>query len=90
LISYFLCKSTPPPFNLETAAHDDKAMQGFDLESLLMSDRSQKVKAPPIRRDYGSKNCVNLLSSTAVSRFKKLKGLCNNNLPDWAVPKPRG
>jgi hypothetical protein len=27
------------------------------------------VKAPPIRSDYGSKDCVNLSSSTAVSRI---------------------
>jgi hypothetical protein len=45
-------------------------MQGFELESLLMEgDHSQKVKAAPIRSDYGSKDCVNLSSLTAVSRF---------------------
>ncbi len=27
------------------------------------------MKAPPIRSDYGSKDCVNLSSSTAVSRL---------------------
>jgi hypothetical protein len=32
-------------------------------------DHSQKVKAPPITNDYGSKDCVNLPSSTTVSRF---------------------
>jgi hypothetical protein len=45
-------------------------MQDFELESLLMEgDHSQKVKTPPIRSDYGSKDCVNLSSSTAVSRI---------------------
>ena len=58
-------------FNLETAVQDDKVMQDFDSESLLMGgDHSQKVKAPPIKSDYGSKDCVNLSSSTAVSRLK--------------------
>jgi exodeoxyribonuclease V beta subunit len=57
--------------NLETAVQDDKVMQDFELESLLMEgDHSQKVKALPIRSDYGSKDCVNLSSSTAVSRLK--------------------
>jgi hypothetical protein len=55
---------------LETAVQDDKVMQDFDLESLLMEgDHSQKVKATPIGRDYGLKDCVNLSSSTAVSRI---------------------
>ena len=58
-------------FNLETAVQDNKMMQDFELESLRMgADHSQMVKAAPIRNDYGSKDCVNLLSSTAVSRFK--------------------
>ncbi len=43
------------------------------------ADHSQKVKAPPIRSDYGSKDCVNLSSSTAVSRF-------NNHEPQRASP----
>jgi UDP-N-acetylglucosamine/UDP-N-acetylgalactosamine diphosphorylase len=56
--------------NLETAVQDDKVMQDFELESLLMGgDHSQKVKAPPIRSDYGSKFYVNLSSSTAFSRL---------------------
>ncbi len=60
--------------NLETAVQDDKVMQDFELESLLMGgDHSQKVKAPTIRSDSGSKDCVNLSSSTAVSRLKALK-----------------
>jgi O-succinylbenzoic acid--CoA ligase len=59
-------------FNLETAVQDNKVMQDFELESLSMGvDHSQKVKATPIESDYSSKNCVNLLSSTAVSRFKE-------------------
>jgi stage V sporulation protein SpoVS len=61
--------------NLETAVQDDKVMQGFELESLLMGgDHSQTVKAPPIRSGYSSKDCVNLSSSTAVSRL---------NYPPW-------
>ena len=56
--------------NLETAIQDDKVMQDFDLESLLMgADHSLWVKAAPIESDYGSKGCVNLPSSIAVSRF---------------------
>jgi hypothetical protein len=55
---------------LETAVQDDKVMQDFELESLSMGvDHSQTVKAIPIRRDYSSKDCVNLSSSTAVSRI---------------------
>ena len=33
-------------------------------------DHSQMVKATPIASDSGSKDCVNLSSSTAVSRFE--------------------
>jgi len=59
--------------NLETAVQDDKVMQDLDSESLAMGvDHSQKVKATPIASDYGSKDCVNLLPSTAVSRLKHL------------------
>jgi FkbM family methyltransferase len=55
---------------LETAVQDNKVMQDFELESLSMRvDHSQKVKATPIESDYSSKDCVNLLSSTAVSRI---------------------
>jgi hypothetical protein len=55
---------------LETAVQDDKVMEDFELESLLMGgDHSQKVKASPIRSNYGSKDCVNLSSSTAVFRM---------------------
>jgi hypothetical protein len=36
-------------FILETAVEDDKVMQDFELESLLMGgNHSQKVKAPPL------------------------------------------
>jgi 23S rRNA (cytosine1962-C5)-methyltransferase len=62
------------PINLETAGQDDQVMQDFELESLLIGgDHSQKVKAPPIRSDCSSKDCVNLSSSTAVSRFKEVQ-----------------
>jgi len=45
-------------------------MQDFELESLTNGgEHSQKVKAPPLVGDYSSKDCVNLPSSTAVSRF---------------------
>jgi hypothetical protein len=49
-------------------------MQGFESESFSIGgDHSQKVKAPPIENDYGSKDCVNLPSSTAVSRLKPFR-----------------
>ena len=55
--------------NLQTAVQDNKVMQDFEFESLSMeTDHSQKVKAP-IKSDYGSKDCVNLLSSTPVTRL---------------------
>ncbi len=58
------------PFNLETAVQDAKAMQDFDPQSLLMgAEHSQKVKAAPIKSDCGSKDCVDLAPSTAVSRL---------------------
>jgi len=47
-------------------------MQDFELESPPMGvDHSQKVKATPIGSDYSSKDCINLLPSTAVSRIKE-------------------
>ena len=56
--------------NLETAVQDGKVMQDFELESLITGgEHSQKVKVPPVISDYGSKGCVNLPSSTAVSRI---------------------
>ena len=56
--------------NLETAVEDNKVMQDFELESLLMgANYSQKVKAAPIESDSNSKSCITLLSSTAVSRL---------------------
>ena len=55
---------------LETAVQDDKVMQDFESESLLMGgDHSQKVKAPPIKSDYGSKDCGDLASPTTESRL---------------------
>jgi hypothetical protein len=46
-------------------------MQDFELESLSMgAEHSQKVKAAPIESDSGSKDCVDLASSTAKSRFR--------------------
>ena len=57
-------------FNLETAVQDNKVMQDFELESLSMGAHySQKVKVANIGSDYGSKDCVNLFSSAAVSKF---------------------
>ena len=54
------------------AVQDDKVMLNFDLESLVIGgDHSQEVKAPPITSDYGSKDCINLSSSTAVFRIIK-------------------
>ena len=47
-------------------------MQDLELESFLIgADHSQKVKAAPIKNDYGSRDCVNLSPSTAVSRLNK-------------------
>ena len=63
--------------NLKTAVQDNKVMQDFELESFSMGgDHSQKVKAAPIERDYGSKDCVNLWSSTAVFRFSPMPHFC--------------
>ncbi len=56
---------------LDLAVRDAKAVQDLESKSLLMgAEHSQKVKAAPIKSDYGSKDCVNLLPSTAVSRLK--------------------
>ena len=56
--------------NLETAVEDNELRQSFESESLLMgADHSKKLKAAPIESDYGSKDCLNSLSSTAVSRL---------------------
>ena len=58
--------------NLETAVQGDKVMQDFELEPFEMgADHSQKVKAPTISNGYGSKDCVNLPPSTAVSRLNE-------------------
>lgn len=57
-------------YNLETAVQGGKVMPDFELESLSMvAAHSQKVKASSSGSDYGSKDCVNLPASTAVSRF---------------------
>jgi len=56
--------------NLEMAVQDGKVMQDFELESLTAGgDHFQKVKAPPTVSVYGSKDSINLPSSTAVSRL---------------------
>ena len=66
--------------NLETAGQDDEVMQGFESESLLMGgEHSQKVKAPPIKSDYGSKDCVYLPSPIAESRFNGDRPFSGNN-----------
>jgi hypothetical protein len=47
-------------------------MQDFESEQFPVGgggDHSQKVKAPPTGSSYGSKDCVNASSSTAVSRI---------------------
>ncbi len=60
------------PFNLETAIGPSQEMQDFELESLSIGgDHSQKVKAPPIGSDYGSKDCVSWPDPIAVSRFNR-------------------
>lgn len=59
------------------AVQDDKVKQVFDSEPLLMvGGHSQRVKASNIKSVYGLKGCINLSSSTAVSRFnvKKQEG----------------
>lgn len=59
------------PINLDSAVQDAKGMQDFESESLLMGvEHSQKVKATP-KSDCGSKDCVDLASSTAKSRFNQ-------------------
>ncbi len=78
-------------FNLKTAVQDAKAMQDFDSESLLMgAEHSQKVKAAPIKSDYGSKDCVDLASSTAVFRFnhKNIKSLALEKIKQSTVDFP--
>ncbi len=57
-------------FNRDPAVGDGKVMQSFESESLPIGGaHSQMVKGPPIGRDSGSKDCVNLPSPTAGSRF---------------------
>ena len=51
------------PFNLDSAVQDAKAMQDLESESLLIgAEHSHKVKAAPIKSDYGSRDCVALAS----------------------------
>ncbi len=51
------CRPFRTKLNLKTAVQDAKAMQDFDSESLLMgAEHSQKVKAAPIKSDYGLKD----------------------------------
>ena len=48
-------------------------MQEIELEPFdVVGDHSQMVKAPTISKGYGSKDCVNLPLSTAVSRINML------------------
>lgn len=57
--------------NLETAVENDNVLKDFDLESRSMKvDHSKKTKTTLIESDYSSKNCINLLSSTAISKLK--------------------
>ena len=64
--------------NLDSAVQDDKAMQDFDSESLLIrGDHSQKVKAPRIKGGSGSKDCVDLSSSTPEYRLNRLYKNCD-------------
>ena len=57
-------------FHGNLGVQDNKVMQDVDLESLMIvANHSEKVKADPIGSDYTSKDCVNLLSSIAVSRL---------------------
>ena len=59
--------------NPETTVQDNKVMKNFELQSLPMrAEHSQKVKEASIRSDCSSKDCVNLLSSTAVSRLNRV------------------
>ncbi|MBS0634103.1 MAG: hypothetical protein JSR37_01400 [Verrucomicrobia bacterium] len=58
--------------NLDSAVQDAKAMQDLESESLLMgAEHSLKVKAAITKSDYGSRDCVDLASSTAESRLKE-------------------
>jgi len=65
-----IARQDPLSLNLETAVQDGEVMQDFELEPLTAGgDHSQKVKALPAVSGYGSEDCVNLPSSTAVSRL---------------------
>jgi len=59
---------------LETAVGPCKKVQDFDSESLGTGvEHSREVKATPVPRDSGSKDCAFLPASTAVSRLNKQK-----------------
>jgi len=59
-------------------------MQDFESGSFAMGvDHSQKVKATPIANDYGSKDCVNLSPSIAVSRIILFQ--VNRDIPERIV-----
>ncbi len=76
-------------FNLDSAVEEDKSTQSFESESLLMrGDHSQKVKAPLIKSDYGSKDCVDLSSSTAESRFKEVSAKIRLDVREKPSEKP--
>jgi hypothetical protein len=58
------------PIVLETAVEGNELMQSFDLKSLSMgAEHSQKVRAFPIGRKSNSKEWINSLPSTTVSRI---------------------
>jgi len=70
------------PISLETAIQGDKVMQDFESGSFAMGvDHSQKVKATPIANDYGSKDCVNLSPSIAVSRIRAALPILQGDKP---------
>jgi len=55
---------------LKTAVQDDKVMQSFELYSFSMGIAFTFWECSiPIENEYSSKDCVNLSSSTAVSRI---------------------
>jgi len=75
IIDEILSQSSTKKIILETAIQGDKVMQDFESGSFAMGvDHSQKVKATPIANDYGSKDCVNLSPSIAVSRIMVCPG----------------
>ncbi len=64
------------------AIGDGKLTQSFEPESLSTGGPfTVRECAPPIERDSGSKDCVNLLSRTAVSRLMDQKN--NQSIDDF-------